>query len=71
MKELSILKLFTEKREYYEEYSVYLRKMDNLDGSIALLAKCIQEYYTKYPDHLFIGEDEFRHHYDLLYPRNR
>lgn len=71
MKELSILKLFTEKRETQEQYGVFLRRMENLDNSILLLARLIQEYYEKYPDHNFIGEDELISFYDVIYPNNR
>jgi hypothetical protein len=71
LKELSILKLFTENREQAEQYGVYLRNTENLEPSIALLNKCIQEYYNKYPEHNYIGEDEFHSFYDYLYPNNR
>lgn len=71
MKELSILKLFTESRETQEQYGVYLRRMENLDASILLLAKLIQEYYDKYGEHNYIGEDEFKSFYDFIYPNNR
>jgi hypothetical protein len=71
MKELSILKLFTEKRDLFEQYYVYIKQMENLDGNVALLAKVIKEYYSRYPEHNYIGEDELHTVYDLLYPQHR
>jgi hypothetical protein len=71
LKELSILKLFTEKKDTFEQYGVYLRKMDNLDGSISILLRCIQEYYDKYVDHTYIGQDELWSFYDYMYPNNK
>ena len=47
MKELSALKMFTEDRTMYETYGLFLRKMDNLDGSILLINKLIHEYYNR------------------------
>jgi hypothetical protein len=67
---LSILKLFTEQRALAEQYGVFLRRDDG-DAGISVLARCVQEYYSKYPDHNFIGEDEFVAFYNLLYPNNR
>jgi hypothetical protein len=44
---------------------------EDLDQGISIIARCVQEYYKKYPDHNYIGEDEFKSFYTYLYPNNR
>lgn len=71
MIELNILKLFVEKRELFDKYSGYLKRMENLNVDINLLHRTIQEYYDKYPEHTYIGEEELTTFYDLIHPQNR
>ena len=71
MKELNVLKLFCEKRDVFEKYGHQMKQIDNLEPAVNLLLKCIQEYYSKYPEHNYIGKEEFKSFHDYLYPNHR
>lgn len=71
MKELAVLKLFTEKRKMFEQYNSYMRKMDNLDRAISILLRTIQKYYDQYPEHSYIGSDELWAFYEAQNPNSK
>lgn len=71
MKMTHIIKLFSEKREVFEENHHLFIALPNLDNEIKLLLNLIKKYYEQYPDHNYIGPTELKNFYDLQYPNSR
>jgi replicative DNA helicase len=64
---LTVLKLFTNNKEYYTKYNPTIRTI-TLEPEIKDLFATIHRYYQKYEHHTYISKDEFLSFFALEYP---
>lgn len=71
MQELSVLKLFCDKRAVFDSHYPYLTRLENLEREIKTILTCIHQYYDRYKDHEYIGKKELKAFYDFQYPNSK
>lgn len=69
--ELSIVKLFCEKRELCETYYPYVLQQRTLERDLKILFRLVHDFYEKYEDTTFVTRDNLLAFYDHQYPQSR